>query len=94
MPFLTADDFEKHLVAVLEKVRENIPRMFVNIGELFNISLVRMLFTNEGQIITYQLNFQVYEVSKQSHYCESVHRILPIECYCAFAYGKEGDKTR
>ena len=42
VPFLTADDFEKHLVAVLEKVRENIPRVFVNIGELFNISLVRL----------------------------------------------------
>ena len=29
-----------------------------------------------------------------SAHCREVHRILPIECICAFAPGKEGDKLR
>ena len=39
-PYLTADDFEKHLTELLEEIHNNIPRVFVNYILLFNISLV------------------------------------------------------
>lgn len=38
--FLDPDEFEAHLGTVLEKVRTNIPRVFVQIVELFNLSQV------------------------------------------------------
>jgi phospholipase B1 len=38
--FLDPDDFEAHLSAVLENVRTNIPRVFVNVVEMFNLSQV------------------------------------------------------
>ena len=41
IPFLTPDDYEKHLVEVLEEVRKKLPRTFVNLIPLFNISQVR-----------------------------------------------------
>ena len=37
---------------------------------------------------------QVYEKSKESERCRNIHRLFSIECFCAFAPGKEGDKTR
>ena len=37
---------------------------------------------------------QGYKLSLKSGHCREVHRILPIECICAFASGKEGDKLR
>ena len=40
------------------------------------------------------INPQIYKLSLKSEHCKDVHRILPIECICAFAYGEEGDKTR
>ena len=40
VPFTTANDFEKYLHDVLEEIRNKIPRVFVNIVELFNISMV------------------------------------------------------
>lgn len=75
VPFLTADDFEKNLIDVLEEVRTKIPRVFVNLVPMFNLS-------------------QVYEISLKSKHCIDVHRLLPIECICAFAPGEEGDKLR
>eukprot|EP00026_Physarum_polycephalum_P011428 Phypoly_transcript_11654.p1 GENE.Phypoly_transcript_11654~~Phypoly_transcript_11654.p1 ORF type:complete len:337 (+),score=40.66 Phypoly_transcript_11654:93-1103(+) len=38
--FLDPDEFEAHLSSVLENVRKNIPRVFVNLVEMFNISQV------------------------------------------------------
>ena len=40
------------------------------------------------------LLIKVYELSLKSKHCVEVHRILPIECICAFALGEEGDKLR
>ena len=40
IPFLTPDDFEKHLIEILEEVRKKLPRTFVNLIPLFNISQV------------------------------------------------------
>lgn len=37
---------------------------------------------------------QVYEISLRSKHCQEVHRLLPIECICAFAPGEEGVKLR
>ena len=39
------------------------------------------------------INF-MYKLSLKSGHCREVLRILPIECICAFASGKEGDKLR
>jgi phospholipase B1 len=38
--YLDPDEFEKHLSAVLEGIRTNIPRVFVNVVEMFNLSQV------------------------------------------------------
>ena len=40
VPFITADDFEHNLRDVLEEVRTNIPRVFVNLVQIFNLSMV------------------------------------------------------
>ena len=40
VPTLTADDFEKHLRETLEEVRKHIPKLFVNLVLLGNISEV------------------------------------------------------
>ena len=40
------------------------------------------------------LLIKVYELSLKSKHCVEVHRILPIECICAFAPGEDGDKLR
>ena len=40
MPTITADDFEKNLLETLEEVRKNIPKLFVNLVLLGNISEV------------------------------------------------------
>ena len=42
VPFITADDFEKNLRFVLDEVHSKIPRVFVNLVEVFNVSMVRM----------------------------------------------------
>ena len=39
-PFLTADDYEYHLRETLEEVRKNIPRVFVNLVLVGNLSEV------------------------------------------------------
>jgi lysophospholipase L1-like esterase len=38
--FLTPDDFESNLRDTLEQVRQDIPRVFVSVVEIFNLSLV------------------------------------------------------
>ena len=38
--------------------------------------------------------FQIYKLSLKSERCSDIHRILAIECICAFAPGEEGDKLR
>lgn len=40
VPFLTPDDYEKHLTELLEEIHNKIPRVFVNYVLLFNISQV------------------------------------------------------
>ena len=40
-PSLTVDDYENHTREVLEEVRKNIPKVFVNLVLLGNISGVR-----------------------------------------------------
>ena len=40
------------------------------------------------------LLFQIYKLSLKSEHCSDVHRLLAIECICAFAPGEEGDKLR
>lgn len=37
---------------------------------------------------------QIYKLSLKSQHCRDVHRLLPIECLCAFLEGEEGDKLR
>ena len=41
VPFITADDFEKNLRYVLDEIHSKIPRVFVNLVEVFNGSMVR-----------------------------------------------------
>ena len=41
VPYLTADDFETNLRYILEEVRSKIPKVFVNLVEIFNMSMVR-----------------------------------------------------
>jgi len=69
------DEYEVHLRTTLERVRLNIPRTFVNLVELLNIS-------------------QVYTLSLATPYCKDVHRVVFIECSCAFEDGKNGDARR
>jgi phospholipase B1 len=40
VPYLTADDFESNLRDILEEVHSKIPRVFVNLVQLFNLSMV------------------------------------------------------
>ena len=96
VPFLTADDFEKHLTELLEEIHANIPKVFINYILLFNISQVR-----RGEYCTIISVFnmdifhvQVYDVSIKSEYCRNVHRVLGIECLCVFEPGKEGVHVR
>jgi len=39
---LTADDYEMHLREILEEIRKNIPKVFVNLVLIGNISEVRI----------------------------------------------------
>ena len=43
VPTLTANDYEKHLREILEEVRKKIPRVFVNVVQVFNLSMVWLL---------------------------------------------------
>ena len=43
VPFITADDFEKNLRYVLDEIHSKMPRVFVNLVEVFNVSLVRCI---------------------------------------------------
>ena len=43
VPNLTPDDFEKHMRETLEELRKNIPKLFVNLVLLGNISEVRSI---------------------------------------------------
>jgi hypothetical protein len=43
--FLTPDDFESNLRDTLEQVRQDIPRVFVSVVEIFNLSLVWYMYT-------------------------------------------------
>eukprot|EP00128_Syssomonas_multiformis_P018586 Colp12_sorted_trinity150504_noHs@850 len=70
------DRWEANVKASIEEVRAQIPRVFVNLVQIFNVS-------------------RVYELSRKTSWCTNVHRVLPIECVCAFtpsALG--GDKLR
>ena len=37
---------------------------------------------------------QIYKLSLKSEACSDIHRLLAIECICAFIPGEEGDKLR
>ena len=41
-----------------------------------------------------RFHLQIYQLSLRSEHCVDVHRLLPIECLCAFLGGEEGDKLR
>lgn len=47
LPFLDPDEYENNLMATLERVRNNMPRTFVNLVPLFNISQVYDLSLQE-----------------------------------------------
>jgi phospholipase B1 len=74
-PHLTADEFQRHLNETLMEIKKALPRTFVNIVLVGNLS-------------------EIYTLSLQSPYCVDVHRLLPIECLCAFTAGALGDKLR
>ena len=83
---------------VLEEVRTKIPRVFVNLVPMFNLSQVSHP-SQAGLCVTCHPTrphtcSQVYEISLRSKHCVEVHRLLPIECICAFTPGEEGDKLR
>eukprot|EP01114_Cavostelium_apophysatum_P004777 TRINITY_DN1513_c0_g1_i1.p1 TRINITY_DN1513_c0_g1~~TRINITY_DN1513_c0_g1_i1.p1 ORF type:complete len:355 (+),score=51.54 TRINITY_DN1513_c0_g1_i1:90-1154(+) len=61
----SAQVYEDWLVKTLTKIDTEIPRVFVNIVDIFNISLV-------------------YTIAANSTYCTDIHRVLVIECVCAF----------
>ena len=42
IPTLTADDYEEHMREVLEKVRQHIPKVFVNLVLMGNLSGVNL----------------------------------------------------
>ena len=109
VPNLTPDDFEKHMRQTLEEVRKHIPKLFVNLVLLGNISEVSFILTARLHayflarpctnltvlwLITTITQCQIYKLSLKSEHCSNIHRILPIECICAFAPGEEGDKLR
>ena len=50
VPTLTANDYEKHLREILEEVRKKIPRVFVNVVQVFNLSMVWLL-TKTGRVV-------------------------------------------
>ena len=41
VPYITVDDFETNLRYIIEEVRSKIPKVFVNLVEIFNMSMVR-----------------------------------------------------
>ena len=47
-----------------------------------------------GIIVTFHQLLQIYKLSLKSEHCSDVHRILAIECICAFTPGELGDKLR
>ena len=69
------EDYEKYFRTVLTQLRQRVPRLFVNVISLFNVSLV-------------------YDVSKRSSRCETIHRDFEVECGCAFEDGAKGDARR
>jgi phospholipase B1 len=75
IPYLSPDDYEKHLNETLTEIKKSLPRTFVNLVLMGNLS-------------------QIYELSLKSSYCKDVHRLIPIECVCAFTEGKEGERLR
>ena len=120
-PTLTADDYYTHLMDVLEEVRTKIPKVFVNLVSLGNISevprpcpllpitptvvsltppltILTIMSLNLSASLCYlrisHYTPQIYKLSLQSPHCVEVHRIIPIECICAFLPGAEGDKLR
>ena len=42
VPFLTADDYEKHMTELMEEIHSNIPKVFVNYILLLNVSQVHL----------------------------------------------------
>ena len=46
VPYLTADDYEKHMTELMEEIHNNIPKVFVNYILLFNVSQVRLSLMN------------------------------------------------
>ena len=64
-PWDTAAEFEASLDTTFATLA-TIPRVFVNVVQIFNLS-------------------SVYEVSKGSPYCKTVHQDFPLECECDFS---------
>lgn len=61
-----ANHYEDYMRKVLFRIHDEIPRVFVNVVSMFNLS-------------------QLYNVSKESKYCEEVHKTIGfLECPCAF----------
>jgi len=46
VPFLTADDYEKHMTELMEEIHNNIPKVFVNYILLLNVSQVYLSYMN------------------------------------------------
>lgn len=57
--YLGPDDFEKNLVAVLEAVRMNVPRVFVSVVEMFNLSQVYDLSLKTPKCVTVHRDFAI-----------------------------------
>lgn len=64
-PFDTAAQFGQSMQTTFNELA-NIPKVFVNVVNIFNLS-------------------SVWEVSKGTPYCKTVHQDFPIECECDFS---------
>ena len=42
IPYLTADNYEKHMTELMEEIHSNIPKVFVNYILLLNVSQVHL----------------------------------------------------
>lgn len=82
VPYITADDFETNLRELLEEVHSKIPRVFVNLVEIFNMSMVRSNIYDDT--VAMQSIYKIYEKSKTLPHCQDIHRIFAIECLCVF----------
>ena len=44
---LTADDYENHMTQLMEEIRQNIPRVFVNFVSIYNVSEVMIIMSHK-----------------------------------------------